>query len=40
VLHTVYQFPAQVTLAVVSRIKNLGRMNVAEKRKPQDGRGS
>ncbi|MDU4059277.1 MAG: GspE/PulE family protein [Pseudomonas oryzihabitans] len=38
VLHTVYQFPAQVTLAVVSRIKNLGRMNVAEKRKPQDGR--
>ncbi|MBA1249143.1 MULTISPECIES: GspE/PulE family protein [Pseudomonas] len=38
VLHSVYQFPAQVTLAVISRIKNLGRMNVAEKRKPQDGR--
>jgi general secretion pathway protein E len=38
VLHTVYQFPPQVTLAVVSRLKSLGRMNVAEKRKPQDGR--
>lgn len=38
VLHTVYQFPAQVTMAVVSRLKNLGRMNIAEKRKPQDGR--
>ena len=24
VLHTVYQFPAQVTMAVVSRLKNLG----------------
>lgn len=38
VLHTVYQFPPQVTLAVISRLKTLGRMNVAEKRKPQDGR--
>ena len=38
VLHTVYQFPIQVTMAVVSRLKTLGRMNVAEKRKPQDGR--
>ncbi|TRX75180.1 GspE/PulE family protein [Pseudomonas mangiferae] len=38
VLHTVYQFPPQVTMAVVSRLKTLGRMNVAEKRKPQDGR--
>tara|TARA_B100001059_G_scaffold102721_1_gene102503 strand:+ start:3354 stop:5153 length:1800 start_codon:yes stop_codon:yes gene_type:complete len=38
VLHTVYQFPIQVTVAVVSRLKTLGRMNVAEKRKPQDGR--
>ena len=38
VLHTVYQFPAQVTMAIVSRLKTLGRMNVAEKRKPQDGR--
>lgn len=38
VLHTVYKFPIQVTMAVVSRLKTLGRMNVAEKRKPQDGR--
>ncbi|MEB0077412.1 GspE/PulE family protein [Pseudomonas sp. CCI3.2] len=38
VLHNVYQFPAQVTMAIVSRLKSLGRMNVAEKRKPQDGR--
>jgi general secretion pathway protein E len=38
VLHNVYQFPPQVTMAIVSRLKSLGRMNVAEKRKPQDGR--
>jgi general secretion pathway protein E len=37
-LHNVYQFPPQVTMAIVSRLKSLGRMNVAEKRKPQDGR--
>jgi len=38
VLHDVYQFPPQVAMAVVSRLKSLGRMNIAEKRKPQDGR--
>ncbi len=38
VLHQVYELPAQVTTAVTSRIKILGRMNVAEKRRPQDGR--
>jgi len=38
VLHNVYQFPPLVTLAIVSRLKSLGRMNVAEKRRPQDGR--
>ncbi|WP_067515444.1 GspE/PulE family protein [Endozoicomonas ascidiicola] len=38
VLHTIYQMPAKVAAAVISRIKILGRMNVAEKRKPQDGR--
>lgn len=38
VLHTVYDMPAPILLAVLSRIKILGRMNVAEKRKPQDGR--
>ena len=37
-LHDVYQFPPQVTTAVISRLKSLGRMNVAERRKPQDGR--
>lgn len=37
-LHTVYQLPGQVSAAVVSRLKILGRINVAEKRKPQDGR--
>ena len=37
-LHSVYAFPAGVTLAMVSRLKHLGRMNVAEKRRPQDGR--
>lgn len=37
-LHSVYAFPAGVTLALVSRLKHLGRMDVAEKRRPQDGR--
>ncbi len=38
VLHPVYQIPAKVMSAVTSRIKILGRMDVAEKRRPQDGR--
>jgi general secretion pathway protein E len=38
VLYTVYALPMQVMNAVTSRLKILGRMNVAEKRKPQDGR--
>lgn len=38
VLYTVYALPMQVLSAVTSRLKILGRMNVAEKRKPQDGR--
>ncbi len=38
VLHNVYDLPAQVALAVIARIKSLGRMNIAEKRKPQDSR--
>lgn len=38
VLYTVYALPMQVMAAVTSRLKILGRMNVAEKRKPQDGR--
>ncbi len=38
ILHQVYELPASVGVAVTSRLKILGRMNVAEKRKPQDGR--
>lgn len=38
VLHTVYEMPAVIMTAVTARIKILGRLNVAEKRKPQDGR--
>lgn len=38
ILHSVYDIPFLVGLAVISRIKILGRMNVAEKRRPQDGR--
>ncbi len=38
VLQEVYQIPAAVMKAVTSRIKIIGRMDVAEKRRPQDGR--
>lgn len=38
VLHYVYEIPAPIMSAVSSRIKILGRMDVAEKRRPQDGR--
>ena len=38
VMHHVYELPQQVNAAVVSRLKILGRMDVAEKRRPQDGR--
>lgn len=38
ILHTVYQLPASIMIAVVSRLKILSRMNIAEKRLPQDGR--
>jgi general secretion pathway protein E len=37
-LHQVYQLPTPVMAAMVSRIKVLGRMDVVEKRRPQDGR--
>lgn len=37
-LHTVYKLPKNVHSAVVSRIKNLSRLDMAEKRRPQDGR--
>ena len=38
VLHTVYKLPKNVHNAVVSRIKTMSRLNMAEKRRPQDGR--
>lgn len=38
VLHQVYQVPANVLAAMTNRIKLLGRMDVVEKRRPQDGR--
>ena len=38
VLHEVYQLPATVLIAMTSRIKILARMDVVEKRRPQDGR--
>ena len=38
ILHHVYELPGAVNAAVTSRLKILGRMDVAEKRRPQDGR--
>ena len=38
VLHHVYQLPAPVMPAVTARLKILSRLDVAEKRRPQDGR--
>jgi general secretion pathway protein E len=38
VLHSVYEMPATVMVAVTSRLKALARMDVVEKRRPQDGR--
>lgn len=38
VLHQVYQLPSNIMNAITSRIKLLGRMDMVEKRRPQDGR--
>lgn len=38
VMHPVYQLPPNVTNAITNRIKLLGRMDMVEKRRPQDGR--
>ncbi|CAK8714571.1 general secretion pathway protein E [Candidatus Electrothrix aarhusensis] len=38
VLHTIYKLPKAVHSAITSRIKALARMDIAEKRRPQDGR--
>ena len=37
-LHQVYQVPMSVMTAMTSRIKVMGRMDLVEKRRPQDGR--
>jgi general secretion pathway protein E len=38
VLHNVHTLPKPVHAAIVSRIKTLARLDIAEKRRPQDGR--
>ena len=38
ILHLVYELPDNVMTAMVSRLKILGRIDLAEKRRPQDGR--
>ncbi len=38
VLHPVYRLPPQVHLPVVARVKMVSRLDISEKRKPQDGR--
>ncbi len=38
VLHGVYQLPPQLHLPIVARIKMISRLDISEKRKPQDGR--
>lgn len=38
VLHTVYRLPKKVHTPMISRIKNMSRLDMAEKRRPQDGR--
>jgi general secretion pathway protein E len=38
VLHTLYRLPFAVHQAMISRLKSLSRLDIAEKRKPQDGR--
>jgi len=38
VLHTIYNLPKVVHSAITSRIKSLARLDIAEKRRPQDGR--
>ncbi len=37
-LHTIYSLPKAVHAALVSRLKFLARLDIAEKRRPQDGR--
>ena len=38
ILHYAYQVPPNVLLAIIGRLKTLGRMDIAERRRPLDGR--
>ena len=38
VLHQVHELPTPIITAITSRLKSVGRMDVADKRRPQDGR--
>jgi general secretion pathway protein E len=38
ILHIVHRLPKVVHSAIISRVKTLGRMDIAERRRPQDGR--
>jgi general secretion pathway protein E len=38
ILHNIHKIPKAVHSAIVSRIKTLSRLDIAEKRRPQDGR--
>ncbi|MDR1164356.1 MAG: GspE/PulE family protein [Deltaproteobacteria bacterium] len=38
VLHDMYRLPAVIHPAIVSRIKTISRLDIAERRRPQDGR--
>ncbi|MFG0249221.1 MAG: GspE/PulE family protein, partial [Phycisphaeraceae bacterium JB051] len=40
VLHDCFHLPKNVQEAIISRVKVMGKMNIAEKRLPQDGRAS
>src|SRR5665811_2206258 len=37
-LHPIYKLPKAVHAAITARIKSLARMDISEKRRPQDGR--
>jgi len=38
ILHNIYELPKNVHNAIISRIKTISRLDMAEKRRPQDGR--
>ncbi len=38
ILHTIQKFPASLHPAFTSRLKNMSRLDISERRKPQDGR--